>query len=145
MGPKSNGNGYTKHMPEPIDSPKSSLEIVSSELKSKLESDQHLMVFDIGDKNRFDRQHIPGSAYAVCDAAAKKNIMPKLPKNIEIVLVSDDDEYSRQMAQMMAQIGLNTRYLQGGIHAWKWDLTESSSEGGKHFFCRSQEVARPRW
>ena len=46
-----------------------------------------------------------------------------------MVLVSDDDEYSRQMAEMMAQFGLNTRYLLGGISAWKWDLTESSSEG----------------
>ena len=105
------------------------IEITPEDLKSRLDRGQHLMVFDIGDKNRFDRQHIPGSAYAVCDAAAKKNIMPKLPKNIEIVLVSDDDEYSRQMAQMMTQIGLNTRYLQGGINAWKWDLTESSSTG----------------
>ncbi|MGE5662597.1 MAG: rhodanese-like domain-containing protein, partial [Ignavibacteriales bacterium] len=130
MSTRSNGNSHTKHTPEPepIDSPKGSLGIVSDELKSKLEGGQHLMVFDIGDKNRFDRQHIPGSAYAVCDAAAKKNIMPRLPKNIEIVLVSDDDEYSRQMAQMMVQIGLNSRYLQGGINAWKWDLTESSSE-----------------
>lgn len=105
----------------------SHIEITPEELKSRLDGGQHLMIFDIGDKNRFDRQHIPGSAYAVCDAAAKKNIMPKLPKNIEIVLVSDDDEYSRQMAQMMTQIDLNTRYLQGGINAWKWDLTESSS------------------
>jgi rhodanese-related sulfurtransferase len=40
-----------------------------------------------------------------------------------------DDEYSRQMAQMMTQIGLNTRYLQGGINLWKWDITESSSTG----------------
>ena len=59
----------------------------------------------------------------------RKISMPKLPKNIEIVLVSDDDEYSRQMAQMMFQIGLNTRYLRGGINSWKWDLAESSSEG----------------
>jgi hypothetical protein len=66
MSPKSNGNGYTKHTPELIDSPKSSFGIVSSELKSKFESGQHLMVFDIGDKKRFDRQHIPGSEYAVC-------------------------------------------------------------------------------
>ena len=74
-------------------------------------------------------EHIPVSAYAVCDADAKKNIMPKLPKNIQIGPVSDDDKYSIKMAEMMAQFGLNTRYLQGGISAWKWDLTESSSEG----------------
>ncbi|MGA7370296.1 MAG: rhodanese-like domain-containing protein [Nitrososphaeraceae archaeon] len=119
----------TDNTSESMDSSTISFKITPAELKSRLEGGQHLMVFDIGDRYRFQRRHIPGSAYAVCDAAAKKNIMPKLPKNIEIVLVSDDDEYSRQMAQMMAQIGLNTRYLQGGINAWKWDLTESSAEG----------------
>lgn len=127
---KSNGSSsYVHKGSEPNALSTGHIEITSEELKSRLDGGQHLMIFDIGDKNRFDRQHIPGSAYAVCDAAAKKNIMPKLPKNIEIVLVSDDDEYSRQMAQMMTQIGLNTRYLQGGINSWKWGLTESSSTG----------------
>ena len=130
MTTESNGSSsYVHKGSEPNALSTGHIEITSEELKSRLDGDQHLMIFDIGDKNRFDRQHIPGSAYAVCDAAAKKNIMPKLPKNIEIVLVSDDDEYSRQMAQMMTQIGLNTRYLQGGINAWKWDITESSSTG----------------
>ena len=122
-------NNDTKHTPESLDPSNTAIKIAPVELKSRLEGGQHLMIFDIGDRHRFDRQHIPGSAYAVCDAAAKKNIMPKLPKNIEIVLVSEDDEYSSQMAQMMAQIGLNARYLQGGINAWKWELIESSSEG----------------
>jgi glyoxylase-like metal-dependent hydrolase (beta-lactamase superfamily II)/rhodanese-related sulfurtransferase len=128
MSSKSNSNSFRKHTSESVEPSNTSSKMSPEELKSRLEEGQHLMVFDIGEKYRFERRHIPGSAYAVCDAAAKKNIMPKLPKNIEIVLVSDDDEYSRQMAQMMAQIGLNTRYLQGGINAWKWDMTESSSE-----------------
>jgi rhodanese-related sulfurtransferase len=80
------------------------------------------------ERSRFERRNIPGSAYAVCDEAAKKNIMPKLPKNIEIVLVGDDEEYTRKTAEMMAQIGLNTKYLQGGINAWKGDFVESSLE-----------------
>jgi glyoxylase-like metal-dependent hydrolase (beta-lactamase superfamily II)/rhodanese-related sulfurtransferase len=125
---KSNGS-YVHNASESNATSTDSVEITPEDLKSRLDGGQHLMVFDIGERDRFERGHIPGSAYAVCDADAKKNIMPKLPKNIEIVLVSDDDEYSRQMAQMMSQIGLNTRYLQGGIDAWKWDLTESSSEG----------------
>lgn len=129
MTDKSNSNSSRKHTSEPADTSNNSFRMSPEDLKSRLEGGQHLMVFDIGDKHRFEGRHIPGSAYAVCDAAAKKNIMPKLPKNIEIVLVSDDDEYSRQMAQMMAQIGLKTRYLQGGINAWKWDTTESSAEG----------------
>ena len=83
MSPKSNGNGYTRPTPEPIDSLKSSLGIVSDELKSKLDGGQPLMVFDIGDKNRFDRQHIPGSAYAVCDAAAKKKLYREIASTAE--------------------------------------------------------------
>lgn len=114
----------TDHIPEST----TRLGIAPEELWSRLDGNQHLMVFDIGDRERFERQHIPGSAYAVCDEAAKRNIMPKLPKNMEIVLVGDDDEYTKQMAQMMAQIGLKTKYLQGGINAWKWDITRSSSE-----------------
>ena len=129
MTGKNNSNRYTEHTSESLGNSSLSIEMTPEGLKSKLEGGQHLMVFDIGERDRFEQRHIPGSAYAVCDADAKKNIMPKLPKNIEIVLVSDDDEYSKQMAQMMTQIGLNTRYLQGGINAWKWDLTESSSEG----------------
>ena len=86
-----------------------SLSITPEELKSRLEGNQHLMIFDIGERRRFEQQHIPGSAYAVCDEAAKKNIMPKLPKNIEIVLVSDDDDYTKNMAEMMLQIGLNAK------------------------------------
>ena len=41
------------------------------------------MVFDIGERDRFEQRHIPGSAYAVCDADAKKNIMPELPKTLK--------------------------------------------------------------
>lgn len=79
-----------------------SFEMTPEELKSRLEGDQHLMVFDIGERGRFERRRIPGSAYAFCDESAKKNIMPKLSKNVEIVLVSDDDEYTRQMPLKLA-------------------------------------------
>ncbi len=129
MTAKNDSNSYAGYTSESISNSSVSFEMTPEELKSRLDGGQHIMVFDIGERDRFERRHIPGSAYAVCDADAKKNIMPKLPKNIEIVLVSDDDKYSRQMAEMMAQFGLNTRYLLGGISAWKWDLTESSSEG----------------
>ena len=69
--------------------------------------------------------------------------MPKLPKNIEIVLVGDDEEYTRQMAEMMAQIGLNTKSARrhkrvemgfGGILLWR-----------AYFLNRSQKMARSRY
>jgi glyoxylase-like metal-dependent hydrolase (beta-lactamase superfamily II) len=101
---------------------KTSFSISAEELKSILESKQPLMVFDIGEKQRYEKEHIPGSSYAVCNEESKKNIMPKLPKDVEIVLVAENDDYTKQMVVMMRQMGLRVRYLQGGIKAWKWDF-----------------------
>ena len=80
------------------------------------------MLFDIGEKQRYEKKHIPGSSYAVCNEESKRKIMPKLPKDVEIVSVAENDEYTKQMAEMMRHIGLKVRYLQGGIKAWKWDF-----------------------
>ena len=88
---------------------KTSFSISAEELKSMLDSKQPLMVFDIGEKQRYEKEHIPGSSYAVCNEESKKNIMPKLPKDVEIVLVAEKDEYTKQMAVMMHQMGLNVR------------------------------------
>ncbi|MGE5633970.1 MAG: rhodanese-like domain-containing protein, partial [Deltaproteobacteria bacterium] len=109
-------------------SSKISFSISAEELKIKLDSKQPLMVFDIGEKQRYEKEHIPGSSYAVCNEESKKNIMPKLPKNVEIVLVAEKDEYTKQMAVMMRQMGLKVRYLQGGINAWKWDFDRGNFE-----------------
>jgi glyoxylase-like metal-dependent hydrolase (beta-lactamase superfamily II)/rhodanese-related sulfurtransferase len=103
-----------------------SFSISAEEVKSKLDSKQPLMVFDIGEQQRYEKEHIPGSSYAVCNEESKRNIMPKLPKDVEIVLVAENDNYTKQMAEMMHQIGLKVRYLHGGIKSWKWDFA-----GGK--------------
>ena len=82
-----------------------SFSISAEELKSKLDSKQPLMVFDIGEQQRYEKEHIPGSSYAVCNEESKKNIMPRLPKDVEIILVAENDEYTKQMAEMKHQIG----------------------------------------
>ena len=99
-----------------------SFSISAEDLKSKLDSQRPLMLFDIGQRERYEKKHIPGSSYAVCNEESKKRIMPKLPKDVEIILVAENDEYTKQMAEMMHQIGLKVRYLLGGIQAWKWDF-----------------------
>jgi glyoxylase-like metal-dependent hydrolase (beta-lactamase superfamily II)/rhodanese-related sulfurtransferase len=99
--------------------------ITAEELKSKLDSNEPLMVLDLGNMERYEKQHIPGSACAVCNEDSKRDIMPRLPRNIEIVLVSDNDEYPMQIAEMMRGMGLNARYLKGGVKAWKWEFKES--------------------
>lgn len=102
------------------------LAITAHELKASLEAKNKPIVFDLGEMRRYEACHIPGSAYAVCNEDSQKNIMPRLPKNIEIVLVSDDEEYPKHMASMMNQMGLKTQYLQGGLDSWKWDFANSA-------------------
>ncbi|VFJ13840.1 rhodanese-like domain-containing protein [Candidatus Nitrosocosmicus franklandus] len=103
----------------------SNLSITSDELKIKLDSRVPLLLFDIRDSKNFEKRHIPGSACAICNDETKRTIMPRLPKDMEIVLVGEQEDYPRQMAEMMRQIGLNARYLEGGISSWKWEFNES--------------------
>ena len=99
--------------------------VTSDELKLKLDSQEPLMLFDIRDSKQFEQKHIPGSAYAVCNEESKKNIMPRLPKDVEIVLVGENEEYPKQMSEMMRQMGLNAKYLEGGISSWRGEFNES--------------------
>ena len=104
------------------------LAITADELKTSIEAKGKPIIFDLGNLRRYEARHIPGSAYAVCNEDSKKNIMPRLPKDIKIVLVSEDEEYSKHMASMMNQMGLKTRYLQGGLDSWKWSFEESADK-----------------
>lgn len=102
-------------------------EITPEELKEKLykKSGKPIMIFDIGNKERYEKEHIPGSKFAVCDQQTINSLLPKLPKDIDIVLVSENEDYTRQMAQMAREKGgLRTRYLKGGIFAWNDEKTE---------------------
>ena len=99
--------------------------VTSDELKLKLDSKNPFMLFDIRDSKQFEQKHIPGSSYAVCNEESKKNIMPRLPKDVEIILVGENEEYPKQISQMMRQIGLNAKYLSGGISSWKWEFNKS--------------------
>src|SRR5215211_8775046 len=101
------------------------LAISSDELRSKLSSgDEPIMIFDIGDESRYKREHIPSSRFMVCDDKTISTTLPKMPKGIDIVLVGEDENYTKEMAQMARdKAGLQTRYLQGGLAAWKWQKT----------------------
>ena len=97
--------------------------ILAEELRSKLSSrDESIMIFDIGNEDRYKREHIPGSRLMVCDDETIKTMFPKMPKGIDIVLVGEDQNYTKEMAELARnKAGLQTRYLQGGLAAWKWD------------------------
>ena len=102
-------------------------EITSEELKEKLhkKTGKPIMIFDIGNKERYQQEHIPGSKFAVCDQQTMNSLLPKLPKNIDIVLVAENEDYTKQMAQIAREKGgLRTRYLKGGISSWNDEKTE---------------------
>jgi rhodanese-related sulfurtransferase len=102
------------------------LEITSEELQEKLhdKSGKPIMIFDIGNKQRYQDEHIAGSKFAVCNQQTINNLLPKLPKDIEIVLVAEEENYAKQMAQMARERGgLRTKYLKGGISAWNGERT----------------------
>jgi glyoxylase-like metal-dependent hydrolase (beta-lactamase superfamily II)/rhodanese-related sulfurtransferase len=100
--------------------------ISAQELKEKLDSQQPIMVLDIGEQERYAKRHIPGSACAVCNETTKETVMPKLPKDIEIVLVNDDEGYARNVTVMMHQGGFfNVYYLEGGLDSWTGSFEES--------------------
>lgn len=101
------------------------LAISADELKSKLSSrDEPSMIFDIGNENIYKREHIPGSRFMACDDKTISTTLPKMPKGIDIVFVGENENYTKEMAQMARdKAGLQTRYLQGGLAAWKWEKT----------------------
>jgi glyoxylase-like metal-dependent hydrolase (beta-lactamase superfamily II)/rhodanese-related sulfurtransferase len=95
------------------------ISIDSSELSGLLDSKTvPLLVFDLRSREDFASSHIEGSVHAVCDARAKETIMPKIPKDAQIVLICDDGSVSAPTAEMMRSYGFNTRFLQGGIKTW---------------------------
>ncbi|MGH9981000.1 MAG: rhodanese-like domain-containing protein [Nitrososphaeraceae archaeon] len=103
-------------------------EITSEELKEKLhkKTGKPIMIFDIGNKERYQQEHIPGSKFAICDQQTMNSLLPKLPKNIDIVLVAENEDYTKQMAQIAREKGgLRTRYLKGGISSWNDEKTEN--------------------
>jgi rhodanese-related sulfurtransferase len=104
------------------------LNVTSEQLKKKMETEEPLIIFDIGDFQRYQSKHIPGSSFASCDEESKRNIMPRLPKDIEIVLVDDTEEYPKEMAKAMNSMGIKAKYLEGGLQSWKWEMSKSEEK-----------------
>ena len=105
------------------------LGITSTQLAAKIYQNNPLILFDLRDKNQFEKSHITGSVHAVCDVHAKETMMPKIPKKAEIILISDPDELAKSTSEMMTSFGLNANYLMGGFSQWIGQV--SSGKTGK--------------
>ncbi len=88
--------------------------ISAEELRSKLSQRENpILIFDIGNEDRYKREHIAGSRFLICDDETLRTIVPKMPKGIDIILVGEDEKYTKEMAQLARdKIDLQTRFLQ---------------------------------
>ena len=103
------------------------LAISSKQLGEYLSSQVPLLLFDLRDKENFEKSHIKGSVNAVCNTQAKEKIMPKIPKNTKIILISDPESFARETAEMMVSFGLDAYYLDGGISSWTGELADGQT------------------
>lgn len=97
-------------------------EITADELYSDLHSNKPLLVFDLRLKEHFVQGHIDGSVHAVCDTHAKKTIMPRIPRDVKVVLIDEDGKVSGETAMMMKSMGFDAYFLKDGIRGWNKDL-----------------------
>ena len=100
----------------------------ADQLNDELSQQNPLLLFDLRSKGQFENSHVKGSVHAVCDVHAKQTIMPKIPQNVKIVLISEPEEIARETAQMMKSFGLDAHYLEGGFYSWK-GKTEKGQTG----------------
>ncbi len=100
--------------------------ITSEALDRLLQKKESLLLFDLRLQDIYKKGHIDGSVHAVCDAKAKDTLMPKIPKNVKLVLIDDDGTMSKETAMMMRSFGLDAFYLQGGMKTWTRGLTSGS-------------------
>lgn len=103
------------------------LGISSENLDRDLTQQKPLLVFDLRRKEDFEESHVVGSVHTVCDIHAKEKIMPKIPKNIKIVLISEPEDLAKEIAKMMISFGLNAYYLEGGFSSWRGETLKGQT------------------
>lgn len=98
------------------------LTISSKQLEEDISKQKPLLIFDLRESEKFAKSHVKGSVHAVCDSRAKEKILPKIPKNTKIVLISEPENLSNEVAQMMNNFGLEAYYLEGGFSSWDGEI-----------------------
>jgi glyoxylase-like metal-dependent hydrolase (beta-lactamase superfamily II) len=101
-------------------------EITSDELHDLLQKNESLLLFDLRLRDVYKEGHINGSVHAVCDTKTKDTLMPKIPKDVKLVLIDDDGTISAETATMMRSFGLDAHYLKGGMNTWNEALVKGA-------------------
>ncbi|MGY5149866.1 MAG: MBL fold metallo-hydrolase [Candidatus Nitrosopumilus sp. bin_68KS] len=101
-------------------------EITSEDLNKSLEKNEPMLLFDLRLQDAYREGHINGSVHAVCDTKTKDTLMPKIPKNVKLVLIDEDGKMSAETVAMMRSFGLDAHYLKGGMRNWTNELVKGS-------------------
>jgi len=101
-------------------------EITADELYDSLQNKEPLLLFDLRLQDTYKDGHISGSVHAVCDTRTKETLMPKIPKNVKLVLIDGDGAIAEETVMMMRSFGLNANYLKGGMKNWTKELIRGS-------------------
>jgi glyoxylase-like metal-dependent hydrolase (beta-lactamase superfamily II)/rhodanese-related sulfurtransferase len=101
-------------------------EVTAEKLQELLQKKTPLLLFDLRLQDLYKNGHIEGAIHAVCDAKAKETIMPKIPKDVRIVLVDEDGSMASETAKMMRSFGLDTYYLKSGMRGWNKAVVKGS-------------------
>lgn len=101
-------------------------EITADALYISLQNKESLLLFDLRLQDIYKEGHINGSVHAVCDTRTKDTLMPKIPKNVKLVLIDDDGMMAEETAVMMRSFGLDAHYLKGGMKNWTKELVKGS-------------------
>lgn len=99
-------------------------EITPEDLNNSLEKNAPMLLFDLRLQDMYKEGHINGSVHAVCDARTKDTLMPKIPKNVKLVLIDEDGKMSAETVAMMRSFGLDAYYLKGGMKSWANELVK---------------------
>ena len=100
--------------------------ITSDNLYDSLQKNDQFLVFDLRLQENYESGHIKGSVHAVCDVNTKETIMPKIPKNVKIVLVDDDGKMAAETSTMMRSFGLDAYFLEGGMKQWSKETVKGN-------------------
>ncbi|NQV40333.1 MAG: MBL fold metallo-hydrolase [Nitrosopumilus sp.] len=101
-------------------------EITPEDLNNSLEKNEPMFLFDLRLQDMYKEGHIDGSVHAVCDTRTKDTLMPKIPKNVKLVLIDEDGKMSAETVAMMRSFGLDAYYLKGGMKNWTNELVKGS-------------------
>ncbi len=106
----------------------------SQTLTIQLENDKPVLVVDVRSESQFQNGHISGASHDnyLDSAVLEKRVntiqkrLPEIVSSYEIILVDQDGTLTKQTAQTMSDMGIKTRYLDGGMNNWNQDLVSSS-------------------